>query len=56
MAGDLDQDGAIGASDLGEVMQSFGEQYPPHDLDGDGVVGSRDVAWILQHWTAPAAP
>jgi hypothetical protein len=53
--GDLDEDGVVGASDLSEVMQSFGEEYPPHDLDGDGIVGSRDLAWILQHWTAPAS-
>ena len=48
--GDLNGDGRVLGDDLGELVQMFGQFYPPFDLDQDGAVGGGDLAILLQHW------
>ncbi len=49
--GDLDDDGAVGASDLATLLSSWGRCAGcPADLDGDGQVGPPDLAALLSTW------
>ena len=53
---DFDGDGAIGASDLAELLGAWGPNPGhPADLDGDGAVGPLDLALVLGNW-GPCAP
>jgi hypothetical protein len=47
--GDVDQDGFVGVSDMGNVDNSsaiFGSGYLPEDVDGDGFVGVSDMGIV----------
>ncbi len=48
---DLDGDGAVGGSDLGMLLASWG-QPGAADIDGDGVVLGSDLAALLGAWGA----
>jgi len=51
MLGDLDGDGAIGASDVAALLAAWGECVGcPADLDGDGRVDARDLSILLAEW------
>jgi hypothetical protein len=50
--GDLDGDGAVGASDLASLLGAWGSGPGPADLDGNGVVGAGDLAALLGAWGA----
>ena len=49
--GDLDGDGAIGLSDLAQLLANYGTtngaEYEDGDLDGDGDVDLSDLAGLL---------
>ena len=48
---DLDGDGTVGASDLAELLGSWGQcEGCPADLDGNGQVGAFDLALLLGAW------
>ena len=48
---DLDGDGTVDASDLAELLGSWGKRAScPADLDGDGDVGPFDLALLLGNW------
>ncbi|MFM1832153.1 MAG: Dockerin type domain, partial [Planctomycetota bacterium] len=54
---DLDGDGAVGGSDLGAWLVSFGESCDPDDscpgdFDGDGEVSGGDLRILLAAWGA----
>lgn len=50
-AADLNGDAVVGASDLAELLGSWGECAGcPADFDGDGVVGPTDLAMLLGAW------
>jgi hypothetical protein len=49
VAGDLDGDGSVGASDLAILLGAWGGPGDA-DLDGDGVVGASDLAVLLGLW------
>lgn len=57
-AGDLDQDGTVGFTDLIILLSSWGpcEGDCPADLDGDGRVGFTDVVLLLHTWGECEAP
>lgn len=57
--GDLDGDGAVGAPDLGILLNAWGPidpgeainpLVPDADLNGDGQVGAQDLALLLGAW------
>lgn len=48
--GDYNRDGHVTGSDLAELLQMFGEDYPPYDLDHDGFVKGEDLAILLSNW------
>ncbi len=56
VAGDIDQDGVIGALDFQSLLQSWGpcrQPCPPScaaDIDGDCAVGIIDFLTLLQNW------
>lgn len=47
---DLDQDGAVGSSDLTVLLSEWGMVGSIADVDGDGLVGSSDITVLLTHW------
>jgi hypothetical protein len=51
---DLDGDGVVGASDLAQLIGSWGACDPelpcPADFDGDGEVGASDLAALIGQW------
>lgn len=48
---DLDGDGTVGASDLAQLLGSWGPcEGCPADFDGDGVIGAADLAQLLGSW------
>ena len=47
---DLDQDGAVGAADLGTLLGSWGISDPAIDLDQSGTVDAGDLARVLGAW------
>jgi hypothetical protein len=50
-AGDLDGDGHIGASDLAQLLGSWGPcPECPSDFDDDGDVDATDLAVLLGSW------
>jgi hypothetical protein len=52
-APDLDGDGAIGFSDLGQLLAHWGTcEDCVEDLDGDGAVGFADLTAMLSAWGA----
>jgi len=45
MPADFDENNVVGFSDLGVLIEEFGEKYgSPADLDGDGIVGLLDFS------------
>ena len=46
--GDFDEDGAVGASDLAEVLNAWGSANG--DLNGDGTTDAADLAELLGAW------
>jgi hypothetical protein len=50
--GDLNGDGAVNATDMSILLNSFGTNDPcsPADLDGNEVVGAPDLAILLNNW------
>jgi hypothetical protein len=48
--GDLDGDGAIGASDLSILLLNWGEAGPT-DLDGNGTTDAVDIGLLLDRWS-----
>ena len=49
--GDLDRDGAVGASDLAAVLLAWSTQsLGAADLNGDGVVNGADLTALLVNW------
>lgn len=51
IAGDLNDDGHVGATDLAIFLGLWGSSGPDGDLDGDGSVGPADLAMLLGAWT-----
>ena len=52
---DLDDDGAVGAADLAQLLGAWGPAPgDPADLDDDGAVGPADLAALLGAWGACA--
>lgn len=52
-AGDLDEDGTVGPSDLATLLGAWGTSPragAAPDLDGDGLVGAGDLAILLGAW------
>ena len=49
---DLDGDRTVDATDLAELLSSWGTAGGASDLDGDGVVGASDLAVLLGSWGA----
>jgi hypothetical protein len=49
--GDINNDGAVNASDLSLLLGAWGSSGGPADLDGDGTVGAADLALLLGGWT-----
>ena len=48
---DIDNDGAVGASDLLSLLASWGPcKGCPADFDGDGSVGASDLLALLANW------
>jgi hypothetical protein len=47
---DLDNSGAVDASDLSLLLASWGTIAPAYDLDADGVIGAGDLALLLGAW------
>jgi hypothetical protein len=45
---DLDQDGAVGAADLGALLGAWGT--PGADINGDGTTDGADMAMLLSSW------
>ena len=50
VAGDLDGDGGVGASDLAILLGAWGTLDPRADLNGDGTVNAADLAQLLGAW------
>lgn len=48
--GDLNCDGVVSASDLAELLGSWGATGSHADLNGDGVVNAADLAIMLGSW------
>ncbi len=51
--GDTNFDGAVGASDLAELLGNWGPAditNDEYDLDGDGVIGAADLAELIGRW------
>ena len=49
--GDLNNDGAVGSSDLSLLLTSWGGATPLiADINGDGEVNAADMALLLAHW------
>jgi hypothetical protein len=51
LAGDLDGNGRVDASDLAAFLAAWGGQGGAADLDGDGIVGAGDLAILLANWS-----
>jgi hypothetical protein len=50
--GDLDQNGAVGASDLALFLAEWGTINPsPCDLNNDGIVNGGDLGLLLTNWS-----
>jgi len=49
--GDLDGDGSVAASDLAQLLASWGQAGVAADLDLDGTVGASDLSALLGAWT-----
>jgi hypothetical protein len=47
---DIDRDGAVGSSDLGQLLSAWGTNSAAADLDRDGSVGSSDLGILLSSW------
>lgn len=50
-SGDLNRDGRIDSSDLGQLLSAWGIVNPLLDLDNSGVVDSGDLGVILSGWS-----
>ena len=48
--GDINEDGAVGGSDLAEILSAWGTSNPNADLNGDGSVTGADLSLILANW------
>jgi len=56
---DVDGDGIVGQSDLGELLSHFGQSVAPYtqgDLNGDGVVNQVDLGGLLANFGATCPP
>jgi hypothetical protein len=53
--GDLDQDGTVSGSDLGQLLGAWGTANTAADLDGNGVVNGADLGSLLGAWGPCAA-
>jgi len=51
MSPDLDDDGEVGAADLGILLSAWGQPHARADLDRDGAVGSGDLGALLSAWS-----
>ena len=50
-AADLDGDGSVGGSDLGDMLSQWGCSGPcSADLDGDSIVGGSDLGLLVASW------
>jgi hypothetical protein len=50
-AGDLNNDGAVGSSDLSLLLTSWGGATPSiADINGDGEVNAADMTLLLAQW------
>lgn len=49
-AGDFDQDGSVGASDITVLLASWGALDTAADLNNDGTVGAADLTMLLAAW------
>jgi Ca2+-binding EF-hand superfamily protein len=50
MAGDIDGDGIVNATDLTYLLSEFGKfplNFPYADIDGDGIVNATDLTYLL---------
>ena len=47
--GDLNGDGAVNASDLAQLLGSWGT--PAGDVNGDGTTNAADMSALLNAWT-----
>ena len=47
---DIDGDGSVGSSDLGQLLSAWGTGSAAADLDRDGSVGSSDLGILLSSW------
>lgn len=58
--GDLNRDGFVGIDDLGHVLASWNQTFPPGefigDPSGDGFVGIDDLNLVLANWNAGSPP
>lgn len=48
--GDVDEDGAVTASDLSQLLDAWGAINPLMDLDGSGQVDAGDMSLLLANW------
>jgi len=49
-AGDFNRDARITAYELAEILNTWGEFYPPYDLNESGLIDAGDLAIILSAW------
>jgi len=49
-AGDFDRDARITAYELAEILNAWGEFYPPYDLNESGLIDAGDLSMILGAW------
>jgi len=56
LLGDVDCDGVVGASDLGDVLNSWGARGAEQtaDLNSDGIIDGADLGLLLSGWTTTA--
>jgi hypothetical protein len=47
---DLNGDGVVDSSDLGDMLTSWGPGSPPADLIINQEVGGEDMGQLLMHW------
>jgi len=49
-AGDFDRDNRITGYELAEILNTWGEFYPPYDLNDSGLIDAGDLSVILSAW------